>query len=163
MKLLATEFSPFSLFYISAPLTQTSYIRTLSLMSKTRFWAMVQTNSVINGLLAIFKIWLALRLCIYNFHLSHYLQFKRPDSSVGTATRYRLDGPAIESRCGDEIFRTPPARSCYPPSVLYNGYRVFTRGKAAWSWRWPPTQSSGGVKERVEIYSAPPLGLRILF
>jgi len=29
------------------------------------------------------------------------------DGSVGTATRYRLDGPEIQSRCG-EIFRNRP-------------------------------------------------------
>jgi len=38
------------------------------------------------------------------------------DSSVGTAARYGLEGPEIESRCG---------RPWGPPSLLYNGYRVF--------------------------------------
>jgi len=42
------------------------------------------------------------------------------DSSVGTATRFRLDGPV-----GGEIFRTRPEWPCSPPSLLYNGYRVF--------------------------------------
>ena len=46
-------------------------------------------------------------------------------SSVGTATGYGLDGPGIESRCGREIFRTCPDRPWLPPSLLYNGYRVF--------------------------------------
>jgi hypothetical protein len=32
------------------------------------------------------------------------------DSSVGIITRYGLDGPGIESRWGDEIFRTCPDR-----------------------------------------------------
>ena len=45
-------------------------------------------------------------------------------SSVGVATGYRLDGPGIESRW-DEIFRTCPDRPWGPPSLLYNGYRVF--------------------------------------
>jgi len=53
-----------------------------------------------------------------------------PDSSVVTATRYGLDGPGIESRRG-EIFRTHPDRPWSPPSLLYTGYRVFPRGKAA--------------------------------
>jgi hypothetical protein len=44
-------------------------------------------------------------------------------SSVGTATDYGLDGPRIESRWG-EIFRRPDRTWC-PPSLLYNGYRVF--------------------------------------
>jgi hypothetical protein len=50
-----------------------------------------------------------------------------PGSSVGIATDYGLDGPGIESRCG-EIFR-PADRPCCLPSLLYNGYRVFPGGK----------------------------------
>jgi hypothetical protein len=50
------------------------------------------------------------------------------DSSVGIATRYGLEGPGIESWCGD-IFRTYPYRFRVPPSLLYNGYRVFPGGK----------------------------------
>jgi len=72
-------------------------------------------------------------------------QFKFPglnpyifDSVVDIATRYRLDGPAIESRRA-EIFRTRPYRPWDPPSLLYSGYRVFPGGKAAGAWRWPPT------------------------
>ena len=59
------------------------------------------------------------------------------DSSVGIATRYRLDGPGIESRWGGggEIFRIRPDRPWGPPSLLYNGYRVFPEGKAAGAWR----------------------------
>jgi hypothetical protein len=50
------------------------------------------------------------------------------DSSVGIATRYGLEGPGIESRwC--EIFRTYPDRPRGPPSLLYNGYRVFPGGR----------------------------------
>jgi hypothetical protein len=55
------------------------------------------------------------------------------DSAVGTATRYGLEGPEIESRW-DEIFRIRPDLSWGPPSLLYNGYRVFTGGKAAGAW-----------------------------
>jgi hypothetical protein len=44
--------------------------------------------------------------------------------SVGIATSYGLDGPGLESRW-DEIFRTCPDRPWGPPSLLYNGYRVF--------------------------------------
>ena len=40
-----------------------------------------------------------------------------------------------------------------PPSLLYNGYWVFPRGKVAGVWCWPPTSpSSTLVKERVELY-----------
>jgi hypothetical protein len=55
------------------------------------------------------------------------------DNAVGITTRYGLDSPGIESRLGGEIFRTCPDRSLGPPS-LYNGYRVFPRGKAAGGW-----------------------------
>ena len=51
-----------------------------------------------------------------------------PGSSVGIVTAYGLDGPGIESRWG-EIFRTSPDRPWGPPSLLYNGYRVFLGGK----------------------------------
>jgi hypothetical protein len=37
-------------------------------------------------------------------------------------------------------------------SLLHNGYRVFSGGKAAGAWRWPPTTTSADVKERVELY-----------
>jgi len=40
---------------------------------------------------------------------------------------------------GGEIFRTCPDRPWGPPSLLYNGYRNFPRGKATGAWRWPPT------------------------
>jgi hypothetical protein len=40
---------------------------------------------------------------------------------------------------GGEIFRTRPDRPWGPPSLLYNGCRVFPGGKAAGAWCWPPT------------------------
>jgi hypothetical protein len=33
-----------------------------------------------------------------------------------------------------EIFRTRPDRPWGPPTLLYNGYRVFPGGKAAGAW-----------------------------
>jgi hypothetical protein len=48
-----------------------------------------------------------------------------PGSSVNIVTGYGMDGPGIESRWG-EIFRTCPDWPCDPPSLLYNGYRVFS-------------------------------------
>jgi hypothetical protein len=48
-----------------------------------------------------------------------------PGSSVGIASDYGLDGPGM-SPGGGEIFRTCPDRPWGPPSLLYNGYRVFT-------------------------------------
>jgi len=66
--------------------------------------------------------------------VSLYMNFVGRDSSVGIATRYGLDGPGIKSRLG-EIFRARQDRPCGPPSLLYNGYRVFPEGKAAGAWR----------------------------
>ena len=50
------------------------------------------------------------------------------DSSVGIATAYGLDGPGSNPG-GGEISGTYPDRSWGPPSLLYNGYRVFPGGK----------------------------------
>jgi hypothetical protein len=52
-----------------------------------------------------------------------------PGSVVGIATGYELDGPGIKSRWGVR-FSTPVQTSPWgPPSLLYNGYRVFPKGK----------------------------------
>ena len=43
--------------------------------------------------------------------------------------------------CGSEIFLTRPDRPRGPSSLLHKGYRIFSVGKAAGAWRWPPTPS----------------------
>jgi hypothetical protein len=53
---------------------------------------------------------------------------------------------------GGKIFLTRPDKPWCPPSLLYNGYRVFPGDKADGAWRWPPTPSSAEVKESVELY-----------
>ena len=60
--------------------------------------------------------------------LRYILTLCGPGSSAGTGTDYGMDGPGIESRWG-EIFRTNPSQPWGPPSLLYNGYRVFPGGK----------------------------------
>jgi hypothetical protein len=64
------------------------------------------------------------------------------DSSVCIATRYRLDGPGMESRWGRDF--PHPSRPALGPW-----------GKAAGAWRWPPIPSSAGVKEIVVLYFYP--------
>ena len=57
------------------------------------------------------------------------------DSSVGIGTLYGLSGPGIESRWGEEIFRTRPDQPWGPTSLLYNGYLVISGSKTAGAWR----------------------------
>ena len=64
--------------------------------------------------------------------MSFTIQCGGPGSSVGVATDYGLDGPG--SNPGrDEIFR-PSRPALGPPSLLYNGYRVFPGVEAAGAW-----------------------------
>jgi hypothetical protein len=66
------------------------------------------------------------------------------DGSVGIATGYGLEGPGIESRwC--EIFRTCPDRPWGPPSLLYNGFRVFAGCKERPGRDADPTLPSSAV------------------
>ena len=55
-------------------------------------------------------------------------KLRGPGNVVGIATGYGLDGPEVESRWS-RIFHTCPDRPWGPPSLLYNGYRVFLGGK----------------------------------
>jgi len=54
--------------------------------------------------------------------------YRGPGSSVDIATDSGLDGSGSNPG-GDEISRTCPDRPWGPPSLLYNGYRVFPGGK----------------------------------
>jgi hypothetical protein len=52
------------------------------------------------------------------------------DGSVGIATRYGPDGPAIESRWGRDFWH-PSRQALGPTQPQYKGYRVFPGGRAA--------------------------------
>jgi len=111
-------------------------------------------------------ICLQFHLLIIRFHNSNLLGFTvtiisegEPGSVVDTATRYGLDGPGIESRWG-EIFRTYPYRLRGPPSLLYNGYRVFPgdKGRRGVMLTTHPLQ----VPRLRKSWSVPPLTLWVL-
>ena len=58
-----------------------------------------------------------------------------------------------------EIFRTCPDRSWGPPSLLYNGYRVFHGGKERPGRKADPSPpSSAVVKKGYSYTSIPPMG-----
>ena len=90
---------------------------------------------------------------VKSFTICVWIQFTRfllstasiigPGSSVGIATDYGLEGPGIESRRGD-IFRRPD-RPWGPPSLLYNGYRVFPGGKVRPGHAANPSPPSSAV------------------
>ena len=116
-------------------------------------------------------------LAIYNVVKSVYLTFNNPgniwdsygvdclryvkhevgrDRSIGTAG---LSGDRNPLR--DEVFRNSPDHYRGPPSLLHNAYRIFPRGKAAGSWRWPPNPHLvPKLKEEYSYASTSPLGLR---
>ena len=63
-----------------------------------------------------------------------------------------------------DIFCSRSGRPWGPPSLLYNGYRVFFLGvKGPWRSVDHPHQSSADVKEREELHLCSLLGLRDLF
>ena len=84
----------------------------------------------------VWNLWLALANIVLNklqehnglFFSSLLIITVWAGSSVGIATDYGLDGPRIESRWGAR-FSARPDRPWGPPSLLYNGYRVFSGGK----------------------------------
>ena len=96
----------------------------------------------------------AKRLMFYSF-------FNRgPVSLLSIVTGYYLDGPGILSQLGRDFPHiSRPARPWSPPSLLYNGYRVFL------SWKVRPGRaadhsppSSTAVKKEYSYTSTPPMG-----
>jgi hypothetical protein len=60
---------------------------------------------------------------------------------------------------GGEIFRTCPDRPCGLPSLLYNGYRVFPKGKELPGRDVDPSPTSSAVgHEGVQLYLYSPYG-----
>jgi len=60
---------------------------------------------------------------------------------------------------GGEIFRTCPDQPWVPPSLLYNGYRVFPGGKERPGRNADPSLPSSAIgHERVVLYLYSPYG-----
>ena len=76
-----------------------------------------------------------------------YITKSGPGSSVDIAIGYGLEGPGIQSRWG-EILRTCPDRPLGPPSLLYNGYRVFPGGKERLGYDADPSPPSSAVVKK---------------
>ena len=67
----------------------------------------------------------------------HVISSSWPGSSVGIVTDYGLDRPG--SNPGGMRFSARPDRPWGPPSLLYNGYRVFPGGRGGRSVGLRPT------------------------
>jgi len=130
--------------------------RPLTMEARVRFLAsLCETCGGQSGTATVFfSNFFGFTLSMSNHKYSIFVQVSRTlwgrDSSVGIAIRYGLDSAGIESRWRQDIPH-PADWPWSPPSLLYNGYRVFLGGKAAGAWHRPPTPSSDDVQERVEL------------
>jgi hypothetical protein len=106
------------------------------------------------------SVYLVSRLWLRGVILLSPIRNSGPDSSVGIATRYGLNGLEIESRWRRDF--PQPSRSAVgptePPVQWVAG--LLPEDKAAGGWRGP---SSAVVNERVELYVCSPLSFRVLF
>ena len=81
-----------------------------------------------------------LRICL--------MRVRGPGSSVGIATELRAGRSGDRIPVGGEIFLTCPDRPWGPPSLLYNGYRVFTEGKERPGRDTDPSTPSSAVVKK---------------
>ena len=85
------------------------------------------------------------------------IRIRGGDSVLGITTGYcRRSGDRIPVEA--KFFRTRPDRPWGPPSLLYDGYRVFPRIKRPGRGVNHPHLSRVQVKERVEVYCYAPSG-----
>jgi len=82
-----------------------------------------------------------------------------PGRVVSIATSYGLDGPGIECRWGASFSAPVQTGPGFPPSLLYNGYRVFPGVKERPGRDVNPSPPSSAIgHERVELYLYSPCG-----
>jgi hypothetical protein len=81
---------------------------------------------------------------------------RSPDSAVGIATGYGLDGVRVP--VGSRIFSSPrrPDRLWGRPNLLSNGGGSFPGGKAAGTWSSPLSSSYCQGQENVDVYIRSP-------
>jgi hypothetical protein len=80
------------------------------------------------------------------------------DSSVGIATRYGLDGPGIESRCGARYSAPVQTNRGTHPASYKMGTGSFPGVKRPGLGVDHPPPSSADVKDRVQLYLYSPSG-----
>jgi len=130
--------------------------------SSERLWAQHRPKEMRAGRLTLVAVILIICTCfafcanldymtLSDKLVSHCRRKVGRDSSARIAARY--DWMVRGSKPGwCEIFRTRQDWPCGPPNLIYKGYRVFPRDKAAGAWRWPYTPSNADVKQRVQLY-----------
>ena len=100
--------------------------------------------------------WLSLKLLSEIFLILK--EMSGPGSSVGIVTGYGLDGPGSKAG-GGEIFRTFPDWHWGPPSLLYNGYRVFPGSKERPGRDADPAHPTSAVVMKGDSHTfTPPMG-----
>jgi hypothetical protein len=80
------------------------------------------------------------------------------DRSVGIATRYGLEGPGIESRCGARFSAPFQADPGAHPASYTMGTGSFPGAKRPGRGVDHPPLSSAEVKERIKLYLYSPSG-----
>ena len=85
------------------------------------------------------------------------------DSSVGTAARYGLDGPGLESRWEARFHSPVKTGPGAHPTFYIMGTGSFPGVKRPGRGVDHPSSSSAAVKDGTAITYSPPLGLRGLF
>jgi hypothetical protein len=111
------------------------------------------TYDIITGLHPLCPHHFGISKVLRSFYLSHMGQ----DSAVSIGTRYRLDGPGIESWLGRDFLHSsrPTLGHTQPPVQWVSG---IPRSKAGGAWRWSPPPPSADIEEREVLYLYSPPG-----
>jgi hypothetical protein len=91
------------------------------------------------------QLYIGARDTVHYYYYYYYVKsiVSGPGSSVGIPTDFGLEGPGFESRWGRDF---PHLSRQGPPSLLYNGYRVFHRGR-----KWPGRDADPSPPSTAEV------------